>query len=98
MCYTVPLAAAITTSFIWKKKKNLKLWYLNLMFSGGSLFGVIDHLWNKELFLISRDWIKDLCLGGVITGGLILAWTVILILAKKSPDLASSLKIEQSRF
>lgn len=94
MCYTIPLAAAITTSFMWKKKKTLKLWWLSLVLYGGSLFGVIDHLWNRELFLVSENWIKDLCLGGVITGGLILMWMIILILAQKSPVLTSSLKIE----
>jgi hypothetical protein len=94
MCYAIPLAAAITTSFIWKKKMTVKLWWLILMFYGGSLFGIIDHLWNRELFLISENWLKDLCLGGVITAGIILAWKVILALAKKSPVLITSLKAE----
>jgi len=58
-----------------------------LMFYGGTLFGVIDHLWNGELFLVSENWIKDLSLGVVITAGIILAWAGILALAKKSPSL-----------
>jgi hypothetical protein len=94
VCYTIPLVAAITTSFIWKKKRILKLWWLALMFYGGSLFGIIDHLWNQELLLISENWLKDLCLGGVITAGIILAWRVILALAKKSPILSTSLRAE----
>lgn len=94
MCYTVPLVAAITTSFIWKKKGTLKLWWLALMFYGGSLFGIIDHLWNGELLLISENWLKDLCLGGVITAGLILAWRIILALAKKNPVLTTYLRTE----
>jgi hypothetical protein len=94
VCYTIPLVAAITTSFIWKKKRILKLWWLALMFYGGSLFGIIDHLWNQELLLISKNWLKDLCLGGVITAGIILAWRVILALAKKSPILITSLRAE----
>jgi hypothetical protein len=94
MFYAITLAAAITTSFIWKKKMTVKLWWLILMFYGGSLFGIIDHLWNRELFLISENWLKDLCLGGVITAGIILAWKVILALAKKSPVLITSLKAE----
>jgi hypothetical protein len=94
VCYTIPLVAAITTSFIWKKKRILKLWWLALMFYGGSLFGIIDHLWNQELLLISENWLKDLCLGGVITAGIILAWRVILALAKKSPILITSLRAE----
>ena len=94
MCYTIPLAAAITTSFIWRKKRTLKLWWLILMFYGGSLFGIIDHLWNRELFLISENWLKDLCLGGVITAGLILMWRIILAKAKKSPVLITYLRVE----
>jgi hypothetical protein len=88
------LAAAITTSFIWKKTRILKLWWLALMFYGGSLFGIIDHLWNRELFLISENWLKDLCLGGVITAGIILMWKIILVKALKSPDLSVYLRIE----
>jgi hypothetical protein len=40
---------------------------LNLMFYGASIFGVIDHLWNGELFLISPNLTKDILLGVVIT-------------------------------
>jgi len=94
MCYTVPLAAAIATSFIWKRKKMLKIWWLSLMFYGGSLFGIIDHLWNRELFLISENWLKDLFLGVVITAVIILAWKVVLALAKKSPALVTHLRVE----
>lgn len=94
MCYTIPLVAAITTSFIWKKERTLKLWWLALLFYGGSLFGIIDHLWNGELLLISENWLKDLCLGGVITAGLILAWRIILTLAKKNPVLTTYLRAE----
>jgi hypothetical protein len=90
MCYTVPIAAAIVTTFMWKKNKSLKLWYLLLLFLGGSLFGVIDHLWNKELFLISENWVKDLALGVVITTGITLAWGLMLFLAKKHPALIPS--------
>ena len=128
MCYTIPLACAVTTSFIWKMKKTLKLWWLSLLLYGGSLyirgqktlpfrarmkngrsvfrskrpralargasFGIIDHLWNRELFFVSSNWIKDLCLGGVITAGLILMWIIILALAKKSPALTLYLRAE----
>ena len=59
MCYTVPTAAAIVTTFIWKKNRSLGLWWLLLLFYGGALFGVIDHLWNGELFLISENWVRD---------------------------------------
>ncbi len=87
MCYLGPTTAAIVTTFMWKSKKTLRLFWLMLMFYGGSLFGVIDHLWNGELFLVSENWIKDLSLGAVITVGIILAWAGILALAKRSPSL-----------
>ena len=92
MCYTVPVVAAITATFIWKIKKTLKFWWLALMFYGGSLFGVIDHLWNGELFLISENWLKDLGLGAVITTGITLIWAILLFLAKRNPSLVTSLR------
>ena len=64
-----------------------------LMFYGGSLFGIIDHLWNGELFLVSEEWVKDLVLGIVITAGTILAWAIVLTFAKRSPSLNMYLKI-----
>ena len=87
MCYLGPTTAAILTTFIWKSKKTLRLFWLMLMFYGGALFGVIDHLWNGELFLVSKEWIKDLSLGVVITAGILLAWRMILFLAKRTPSL-----------
>ena len=87
MCYLGPTTAAIVTSFIWKSKKTSRLFWLMLMFYGGALFGLIDHLWNRELFLISKDWMKDLSLGVVITAGIILVWAVIIFLAKRELSL-----------
>lgn len=87
MCYLGPTTAAIVTTFIWKNKKTSRLFWLMLMFYGGTLFGVIDHLWNGQLFLVSKEWMKDLSLGLVITAGIILAWRVIIFLAKRTPSL-----------
>jgi len=84
MCYTVPLAAGITTTFICRKNRSIQMWWLNLLFYGGSLFGLVDHLWNGELFLISKDWVSDLALGVVITAVIFLAWRIILAVAKKT--------------
>ena len=91
MCYTVPTAAAIVTTFMWRKNKSLGLWWLLLLFYGGALFGVIDHLWNGELFLISKTPVKDFALGFVITAVIILAWLVIMAVAKNTPALSSDL-------
>jgi hypothetical protein len=93
MCYTVPTTAAILTTFMWRSKKTAPLFWLMLMFYGGALFGVIDHLWNGELFLISDNWVKDLSLGVVITVSIILVWRGVLFLAKRTPGLNSHLPI-----
>jgi hypothetical protein len=74
MCYAVPIAGAITTSLLWRKTKSIKIWWLALMFYGGALFGFIDHLWNKELFLISGDIIRDLLLGLAISLAIVIVW------------------------
>ncbi len=95
MCYTVPLAAAVTTTLIWNKNKSPKMWWLTLMFYGGGLFGVVDHLWNRELFLISADWLKDLSLGVVITGVILLTWKLIMVLAKNNLSLNAYLALNQ---
>ncbi|MBU1999422.1 MAG: hypothetical protein KKE64_08035 [Candidatus Omnitrophica bacterium] len=87
MCYGVPIAASIVTVFVWKKTHSLKTWWLLLLFLGGSLFGFIDHLWNKELFLISADWAKDLALGAVITLGIFLTWGILVLSGKNNPAL-----------
>jgi len=74
MCYVGPVAGAIVSSVIWGKTKSTKIWWLSLLYWGGALFGVIDHLWNGELFLISGDIIKDLLLGAVITVSILIFW------------------------
>lgn len=88
MCYIVPAAAAVVTTFI--KKKTQKVWWLTLMFYGGAIFGIVDHLWNGELFLVSSDWVKDVLLGVVITAVTFLAWVFLSVLfkEKKQPSLS----------
>jgi hypothetical protein len=76
VCYIIPTIATII-EFIRNRKKGQRNHQLNLMFLGGALFGIIDHLWNGELFLISKNWIMDLSLGFIITGGIIGSWGVI---------------------
>lgn len=97
MCYLGPVSAAVVTSFIWQKKKTLKLFWLMLLFYGGALFGVIDHLWNGELFLISENWAKDVLLGAVITAGTFLLWVVILALAKRNQSLNVYIKATEAQ-
>lgn len=73
VCYIIPAIAAIIEFLRAKKSKNS----LNLMFLGGALFGIVDHLWNGELFLISKNWLMDLTLGFTITGVITGSWFMI---------------------
>jgi hypothetical protein len=91
MCYTIPAAGAIVTTIMWNQSKDIKIWWLNLMFWGGALFGVIDHLWNGELFLISKHIVSDLALGLVITAVIYGTWKIILVSSRTNPVLVQSL-------
>ncbi len=97
MCYVGPVAGAIVTSFIWGKNKSIKIWWLSLLFWGGAAFGFIDHLWNKELFLISANIANDLLLGAVITVSILCIWAAAVIASKFNPTLASYLNIRNAR-
>lgn len=77
VCYIVPITATIIQFIRRKNKKDYHNYWLNLMFLGASLFGLIDHSWNGELFSISSNWMGDLVLGFTITGGIILSWGLI---------------------
>ncbi len=82
-CYTVPLAAAVVTTLRGRRKKSIKLGRLNLMLYGASLFGVIDHLWNGELFLAPSNLAHDLLLGGVITAAVLAGWGILQALSAR---------------
>jgi len=92
MCYGAPLIGAIATTAIWGKTKSVKTWWLVLMFYGGALFGVIDHFWNGELFLISENIISDLLLGVVISAVILVSWFVMLVCSRVSPTLSTYLR------
>lgn len=92
MCYTVPLVGAVITTIAWKRTSDIKVWWLNLMLYGGALFGVIDHLWNRELFLISENWASDIMLGVAITAFIILSWGCMLIYSRVNPALNLQLR------
>ena len=87
MCYLVPVGGAIISSLIWRKKRETKIWWLNLMFYGGALFGIVDHIWNGELFT-SGNIVKDLSLGVVISLSILVSWFIVLALNK--PKLVSA--------
>ncbi|MDP3789697.1 MAG: hypothetical protein Q8R48_04770, partial [Candidatus Omnitrophota bacterium] len=77
MCYLVPAGGAIISSLIWRKKKETKVGWLNLMFLGGAIFGIVDHAWNGELFT-SGNIVKDLSLGVAISLSILVSWVIVL--------------------
>ena len=88
VCYAVPAAAAIVHYIM---KRNIKGWkedvhqlWLNLLLVGGAIFGVIDHLWNGELFLIGENVLLDLMLGITITTIIVLVWEALIITDRKA--------------
>ena len=89
MCYIAPVIGAVVTSAAWGKTKSVKLWWLALMFCGGALFGVVDHWWNGELFLISENIASDLLLGVTITAVILIAWGITVLRSKTSPTLSN---------
>ena len=80
-CYTVPLIAAVMHYFMrkkhWKVSKYHK--WLNFLFAGAGIFGVIDHLWNGELFMFN---FADLLLGLTITVSIIVAGLIMVYIDK----------------
>jgi hypothetical protein len=86
VCYAIPTVAALIHYGMRTKVKGWKnntyhLW-LGLLLAGGALFGIVDHLWNGELFLIGNNLVSDLLLGATITGVIIVAWSVVVLLDK----------------
>ena len=86
VCYTIPAAAAIVHYIMRKNvstwKKSIYHLWLSLLLAGGAIFGVIDHWWNGELFLIGEKPLMDLMLGVTITIIIFVVWTVIILLDK----------------
>ena len=62
--------------FIGYKLSKHQLW-LNQLYLGAGIFGIIDHIWNRELF---RFTMSDILLGFLITLGITIAWVIIVTL------------------
>ncbi|MEM7820366.1 MAG: hypothetical protein QW227_00265 [Candidatus Aenigmatarchaeota archaeon] len=79
VCWVVPLMTAIICHVrrMIRHDKGARGFWLNIMLLGGALFGMIDHIWNGELFLIGTNWVMDLVLGSIITGGITVSWSII---------------------
>ena len=86
VCYIVPAAAAIVHYGLRRNimgwKKSIHHFWLSLLLVGGAIFGVVDHWWNGELFLIGKDPLLDIMLGVTITATIFVAWAVIITLNK----------------
>ncbi len=87
-CYLVPTAAAIIHYFMRRFIPSYKSSYhhkwLNLLLVGGAMFGVVDHLWNGELFLFGNGLLLDLALGLTITIVILIAWIIMVMYDKAS--------------
>lgn len=86
VCYSIPVAAAII-HFVSRKKitrlqNNVHHLWLNLLLAGGAIFGLVDHLWNGELFLIGEAPLMDLLLGVAITVMIFVVWLIFTSLNK----------------
>lgn len=89
VCYIIPLAAAIICSTVWSfGRKGAGGWWLNLLLYGAAMFGVVDHFWHGELFLIGDAVLMDVLLGFTITGTIFAGWGITLGIARTRPDLA----------
>ena len=79
-CYTVPTIAAIVHYLMRKRGLDGEHHrWLNLLFAGGAIFGIVDHAWNGELLAFS---VSDVMLGVVITFTILAAWSVVVVTDK----------------
>jgi len=95
VCYLIPLAAAVVQTVLRRNVHSMRgdrhqLW-LGMLLFGGALFGVVDHLWNGELFLLSGNLVSDLLLGVTITVTIVASWAFIVRLDSSS-DVAQALE------
>lgn len=95
MCYIVPTVAGVVSTVVLTKAKSPKLWWLTLLFYGGAIFGIVDHLWHGELFLVSENWLADMALGVVITLTILLSWIIVSLLSKGIPGLTYPGEVKQ---
>ena len=81
VCYAIPGISAIVHGVMRKKfpawKNNEHHKRLNLLLTGGAIFGFVDHLWNRQLFLIGPNFANDIMLGFTILASILLIWLVM---------------------
>ena len=86
VCYVVPAAVAVIHGIMRKNTTSLKnnvhhLW-LNLLLVGATIFGLVDHWWNGELFFIGEYIYMDILLGVVITTAVFIIWKIFVTIDK----------------
>lgn len=81
-CYIVPAVLAVVFA-VFKNKISIVdkkyLSWLNLLYFGGAVFGIVDHAWNNELFVFS---VKDFFLGILIVLSITLSWLIFILYDK----------------
>ena len=90
VCYAVATIAAIS-HFVMRRnisswKNNTDHLWLGLLLAGGAIFGLVDHWWNGELFLIGENIVMDLLLGVTITIAIIVIWAVAITINKSKQN------------
>ena len=84
-CYLVPATAALIHFFMRKRIPSFRgkynIW-LNQLLLGGAVFGVVDHWWNKELFLFGENFLLDIALGLTITLAIFIVWGFLVLFDK----------------
>ena len=87
-CYLIPTVAAIALYFFRRQNPRLKFsldhMWLNILLAGGAIFGLVDHIWNREL--LSFSW-GDLALGAFITLTLFAVWGIATTSISELPSL-----------
>ncbi len=82
-CFIVPTVAAIVHKGLksrfpsWKEDRYHS--WLTKLLAGGAIFGLVDHAWNGELFMIGENFLVDLALGVTITLTIFAVWGAMVI-------------------
>lgn len=95
-CYIIPATAAIAHFFMRKKIPSFRTKYylwLNQLLLGGAIFGIVDHWWNGELFLLGENLLLDLALGVTITLIILVVWGYIVLFDKLANKHTQSSKL-----
>lgn len=83
-CFLIPTAVAVVHGILRTKigswKNSVHHLWLSLLLIGGAVFGLVDHAWHGELFMVSEDLFMDLLLGFTITVTIFVLWAIIVVL------------------